>query len=344
MLTIKSKKVIASAIISSSVLIGVGTLTNSMITKQKQIEALEYEREVILSQNESLSNEKNNLVKEVDKLITDVNTLNEREQAHLEKQRELQNKNTELEKHSQSLEGQITTLKNEKNVVDDKNKYLNERVKYFENRNNQLVQENSSMADQLAAVEQQTKMRSLEFEEPKKIAVDIGHQLEGLDTGSKSDLTGKCEDELNAEVAEYLMEKLERAGYQVIDVTPMSANSVSDSLKKRREMSMQNEVDLFVSVHFNSFKDESANGVEVFVPSNASEQLKSISDNILKGFEEDGYNLRGTKDGSKYAVLKTNVENAILVECGFITSKKDMSIYDPEKIAENIFNGIQSGI
>ena len=344
MLTLKCKKVIASAIISSSVLVGAGTITNSMITKQKKIEALEYEKEMMALQNENLTNEKQNLVQEVDKLISDVNMLNEKEKEYIAKNQELQNQKIALEKKSQTLEGQVNTLSNEKNVIEDKNKYLNERVKYFETRNNQLVQENSSMADQLAAVEQQTKARNLTFEEPKKIAVDIGHQLEGMDTGARSEITGKYEDTLNLEVAEFLMEKLERAGYQVIDVTPMSAVSVSDSLKRRREMSMQNEADLFVSIHFNSFKDDSANGVEVFVPSDASEGLKNISNNILKGFEEDGYNLRGTKDGSKYAVLKTNVDNAILVECGFVSSKKDMSIYDPEKIAENIFNGIQSGI
>lgn len=157
------------------------------------------------------------------------------------------------------------------------------------------------------------------------------------DTGASSEY-GK-EDEMTMAVGTELMDLLRNAGYQVVDVLPKKVSSVKDSLQQRIDKANAENVDLFVSVHFNAFKDCNANGVEVFTYDGDSE-LVELGNNILDEFTQYKFKSRGVKNGN-YLVLRDAIVPAVLVECGFLTSETDMARYEPFNMAENIFNAIE---
>lgn len=165
-----------------------------------------------------------------------------------------------------------------------------------------------------------------------KYGIDIGHNCPP-DIGAKG---LKQEDNLTMEVGTKVISKLRSLGHQVIDCKPVRAGSVGDSLRQRCGIANSNNVDTFVSIHFNSFNGE-ANGTEVFA---ASDTGRSIAKRVLDQIVKLGYFNRGVKDGSHlYVVSNTNMP-AILVENCFCDVKKDMDRYNAEDLANAIVKGL----
>ncbi|MCC5655617.1 N-acetylmuramoyl-L-alanine amidase [Nostoc sp. XA010] len=164
-----------------------------------------------------------------------------------------------------------------------------------------------------------------------KFGIDIGHNCPP-DTGA----TGiKQEDALTKAVGTQLIQKLKAAGHIAIDCTPTSASSVTDSLRQRTNKANANNVNLYVSIHFNKF-NAIANGTEVFAISNASQ---GIAQSVLKEIVKLGFHSRGVKN-TGFFVIKNTQMPAILIECCFCDSKTDMDRFDAEKMAEAIKDGL----
>jgi N-acetylmuramoyl-L-alanine amidase len=164
-----------------------------------------------------------------------------------------------------------------------------------------------------------------------KFGIDIGHNCPP-DTGA---VGIKKEDDLTKAVGTKLMQKLSAAGHSVINCTPTTATSVSDSLRQRVNKANANSVDVFVSIHFNAFNGQ-ANGTEVFAISNTSQAIaKSVLNEIIKL----GFRNKGVKN-TPFFVIKNTQMPAILVECCFCDSRTDMDLFDAEKMAEAIKDGL----
>ncbi|MFW9258446.1 N-acetylmuramoyl-L-alanine amidase [Nostoc sp. CALU 546] len=165
-----------------------------------------------------------------------------------------------------------------------------------------------------------------------KFGIDIGHNCPPHDTGA----TGiKQEDALTKAVGTLLIQKLKAAGHTVVDCTPTSASSVNDSLRKRVNKANNNNVNVFVSIHFNKFNTK-VNGAEIFATSNTS---KGIAQSVLKEILKLGFNDRKVKNAG-FFVLKNTQMPAILIECCFCDAKVDMDRFDAEKMAEAIKDGL----
>ncbi|MBW4595296.1 MAG: N-acetylmuramoyl-L-alanine amidase [Brasilonema angustatum HA4187-MV1] len=165
-----------------------------------------------------------------------------------------------------------------------------------------------------------------------KIGIDIGHNCPP-DTGCKGI---KCEDDLNLNVGNKVIEKLKTLGHQVVPCQPTNADTVKASLTKRCATANAANVDIFVSIHFNCFNGQ-ANGTEVYAMSEVGKKIaKSVLDEIIKL----GFNNRGIKDGSKLFVLKNTIMPAILIEGCFVDSQKDMKLYNEEAMANAIVQGL----
>ena len=130
-------------------------------------------------------------------------------------------------------------------------------------------------------------------------------------------------------------QKLKKLGHKVVIC---SCDKEKDGNKHlHRIVSVANahkDADLFVSVHMNAFAKESANGVETFSYSKSGkghDYATKVQNELVKL----GYTNRGKKEAGFY-VLRHTAAPAILVECGFITSKKDVSIHNPVKISDAI--------
>ncbi|MBW4613138.1 MAG: N-acetylmuramoyl-L-alanine amidase [Desmonostoc vinosum HA7617-LM4] len=165
-----------------------------------------------------------------------------------------------------------------------------------------------------------------------KFGIDIGHNCPP-DTGARGI---KFEDNLTLDVGNRVISKLRALGNEVITCKPDGAGSVRDSLSKRCSRANASGVDVFVSIHFNAFNGQ-ANGTEVFATSDRGRKIaKPVLDEIIKL----GFFNRGVKSGSHLYVLKNTDMPAILIECCFIDSKKDMNLFNAEAMANAIIKGL----
>ncbi|MBC8061847.1 MAG: LysM peptidoglycan-binding domain-containing protein, partial [Clostridiaceae bacterium] len=65
-----------------------------------------------------------------------------------------------------------------------------------------------------------------------------------------------------------------------------------------------------------------------------------VANIILPEIVKLGFKNRGVKDGSRLFVINRTKMPAILIECAFCDSPKDMGNYDTDKMAEAIFMGV----
>ncbi len=166
-----------------------------------------------------------------------------------------------------------------------------------------------------------------------KIAIDCGHTLSGADYGA---VGIKAESVLTREVGTRVINKLKALGNSVINCTMDTCNTLGESLGYRVNKANVNNVDLFVSIHFNCFNGQ-AHGTEVFTW--GGEQLPEAT-RVLNNLVGLGYANRGIKDGSNLFVIRNTKAKAMLIECCFCDNKNDMDKYDAEKIANAIVEGI----
>ncbi|BDI17705.1 N-acetylmuramoyl-L-alanine amidase [Nostoc cf. commune SO-36] len=165
-----------------------------------------------------------------------------------------------------------------------------------------------------------------------KFGIDSGHNCPP-DTGARGI---KVEDNLTLDVGNRVIAKLRALGNEVVVCKPSSASTVRDSLSKRCSTANASRVDIFVSIHFNAFNRQ-ANGTEVFATSDTGRKIaKPVLDEIIKL----GFFNRGVKSGSHLYVLKNTDMPAILIECCFIDSQKDMNLFNPETMANAIVKGL----
>ncbi|MBW4428162.1 MAG: N-acetylmuramoyl-L-alanine amidase [Nostoc desertorum CM1-VF14] len=165
-----------------------------------------------------------------------------------------------------------------------------------------------------------------------KFGIDSGHNCPP-DTGARGI---KVEDNLTLDVGNRVISKLRALGHEVVVCKPSSARTVTESLSKRCSTANAARVNVFVSIHFNAFNRQ-ANGTEVFA---TSENGRKIAKPVLDEIVKLGFFNRGVKSGSHLYVLKNTDMPAILVECCFIDSQKDINLFNPETMANAIVKGL----
>lgn len=171
-----------------------------------------------------------------------------------------------------------------------------------------------------------------------KIAIDMGH-YSSAERGAAAIGDEKA---MVRDVGAKLIKRLEKSGYDVLLVSPEHAASTSESLKKRVEAANSWNADLLASIHMNA---GGGNGCEVWI---GSEKGRYVAEKVVRSIAELGFRDRGVKlqgrDGKGLYVLRHTRMTAILVEGCFVDSKRDMSLYDPERMAFAIWRGIVSGL
>ncbi|GAB4173536.1 MAG: N-acetylmuramoyl-L-alanine amidase [Coleofasciculaceae cyanobacterium] len=165
-----------------------------------------------------------------------------------------------------------------------------------------------------------------------KYGIDIGHNCPP-DIGARGI---RQEDNLTMEVGTRVISKLKSLGHQVVDCKPRRASSVGNSLQQRCNIANSNRVDIYVSIHFNSFNRQ-ANGTEVFA---TSDRGRRIALPVLNNIVKLGYANRGVKNGSHLYVLQYTNMPAILVECCFCDAQQDMNRYNADNLADAIVRGL----
>lgn len=136
---------------------------------------------------------------------------------------------------------------------------------------------------------------------------------------------------------------LEKYGHTVIDCNS-NATTANAELSEGVNKANSNNVDLFISLHMNSFNGE-ANGTEVLV-SSASSKAYPYAKKLVDNFAELGFFNRGVKYEKLFEMNRCKAPNIISEIC-FCDSKKDIDIYNKysfEQLAYVLCNAIDSNI
>lgn len=149
---------------------------------------------------------------------------------------------------------------------------------------------------------------------------DYGHG--GVDGGAVNG--PRCEKDDVKRLGDKVIKLLIDNGEKVILTRP---NDETVSLGNRWKLANNHKVDYFVSLHRNSVKDVTANGLETYCyyGSKKGKDLAILVNNSILD-KVDFYN-RGQKEAG-FEVLKYSSMVAILVEVGFISNKKDNELFD----------------
>lgn len=169
-----------------------------------------------------------------------------------------------------------------------------------------------------------------------KICIDCGHCLSGADTGAVGN--GFKEQDKDREVGRALKKYLEQKGHSVVMTNvDGGCTSVNQSLQKRVNVANASKADFFISLHLDA-ASPSASGTSPFVYSLGG-QAEVYAKRILSKMVGLGFANRGVRVANHYVTRCTNMP-AVLLELCFITSSKDMGIFNADKMGKAIAEAI----
>ncbi len=191
----------------------------------------------------------------------------------------------------------------------------------------------------------------------RRIVIDPGHG--GKDSGARSRQKTN-EKTINMMIAQDLQWMLEDLGYEAY-LTRDRDTYVS--LAERQRRCQQWGGDLFISIHCNSAKDKSANGIETFVvpPEGTPKTGDYKPSTRTPGNEYDKFNTRLAYEVHRYVIAATGAHDrgvkrarfyvlkkascpTILVESGFLSNADEQSQLVDPRYRHDIAEAIASGI
>lgn len=175
-----------------------------------------------------------------------------------------------------------------------------------------------------------------------KISVHAGHNPDGkIACGAVGIIRESTE---ARKVAKYVVKYLRQAGHTVYNDTVNDGKNQSDVLNKIVAKVKSHNVDLAISLHFNSGAGDlkgngNTTGTEVLVYA-LNQKPKAVASNVSKEIAKLGFANRGVKERKDLYVLNSIKEPAMLVECCFVDDKDDVKLYNAKKMAQAIVLGI----
>ena len=117
-----------------------------------------------------------------------------------------------------------------------------------------------------------------------------------------------------------------------------------EDLKARTALVNKEKPDLVVSIHQNSYHEESVSGAQVFYYTD-SEQSKRAAELIQEALQEmDPENTKQAKGNNTYYILKKTEVPVVITECGFLSNYEEADkLADGEyqqELAEAVVKGI----
>ncbi len=178
-----------------------------------------------------------------------------------------------------------------------------------------------------------------------KINVHAGHNPSGKIACGASDLLDESKE--NRKITKELIKNLKKGGATVYDCTVDNGKNQSDVLKKIVVKCNAHGVDLDVSIHLNSGRndkkgDGSVGGFEIIAYS-WNKEKKAIANRCCKAMEKLGFRNRGLKTSTSLYYLKKTKADALLFEICFVDDKDDYKLYKKvgyKKIAKVLADAI----
>ncbi len=169
-----------------------------------------------------------------------------------------------------------------------------------------------------------------------KIAVHAGHNPDGkIACGAVGFIK---ESTAARQITEHLKAMLS-CECSCVDVTVNDGKNQNDILNRLNSRVNSEHCDLSLSIHLNAAATVTANGVEVWYWQGNAVMLR-LANTIAGSISELGYLNRGSKPTRSLSVIRNTNCPALLLECGFVTSKKDCEIFNPYEIAKKIVKAL----
>ncbi|MBO1514808.1 SH3 domain-containing protein [Metabacillus bambusae] len=181
-----------------------------------------------------------------------------------------------------------------------------------------------------------TKPGSEQYVKNKTIVIDPGHG--GQDSGAVG-TRGTLEKNLTLTTAKLVYDKLKSAG---ANVYLTRSNDTYISLNSRVRTSHYRNAKAFISLHYDSTTDRSANGTTAYYYSSLKDaQLASKMNSEL--VKQSNLRNRGIKYGN-FHVLRENNVPATLLELGFLSNRTEELTVNTSSYQEHVSQGIYNGL
>lgn len=183
------------------------------------------------------------------------------------------------------------------------------------------------------------------------VVLDAGH---GSSDSGKVGINGVLEKDINLSISKKTKKYLEKKGIRVVMTRDKDESLAEGENGNRKVQDMKARVkrindtkpDLAVSIHQNSYHEESIHGAQVFYyeHSESGEKDARILQEALLAVDPD--NTRQVRANTTYYLLKRTEVPILIVECGFLSNQEEaekLASEDYQKeIAKAIANGIES--
>lgn len=194
---------------------------------------------------------------------------------------------------------------------------------------------------------------SQNLQEKKKlgtIVLDAGH---GGADGGKVGINQALEKDINLSLTKILKGILEEKGFQVIMTRETdenlgdadASNKKMEDLNCRIEIIEQADPLMVVSIHQNSYTQEGVSGAQVFYfkgSENGKNLAQCIQSSILKNVEMEKQ--REIKENDNYYLLKNTGKTMVIVECGFLSNRREADLLIQPQYQQKMANAIAEGI
>lgn len=184
----------------------------------------------------------------------------------------------------------------------------------------------------------------------KVIVIDAGHG--GADPGMVG-IGGLEEKGINLAVSMKLKESLENQGFTVVMTRTEDQGLYQEGTRNKKVQDMQKRIEIMekakpllaVSIHQNSYTEESVKGPQVFYyESSAEGQKLAVSIQNALNTELSVERPRKEKGNTSYFLLKKSPCVLNIVECGFLTNEKEAKLLQTEEYQQKIVEAVTKGI
>lgn len=206
------------------------------------------------------------------------------------------------------------------------------------------------------SVEESSSEESLQLEKDDTLAeytvvLDAGH---GASDSGKVGGNGAYEKDINLSIVLLLRQELEAKGAKVVLTresdeplyTSSDSNKKMADMKKRIAIITESKADIAVSIHQNSYPDESVKGPQVFYYTASTEGEKlavAIQDSFSLAVGEEN-NRRLAKANSEYYLLLHTPCVCVIAECGFLSNYEEAEILITKEYQEKMAKAVAQGI
>lgn len=181
------------------------------------------------------------------------------------------------------------------------------------------------------------------------VVVDAGHG--GSDPG-KVGINQALEKDVNLQIAEKLKAFLEAEDIRVVMTRETDGGLYDKNVSNKKVQDMKRRIAiieeadpvLVVSIHQNSYQQESVKGAQVFYYA-ASERSRMLASMIQKEFQVlQPDNRRLEKGNDSYYLLKKTAKPIVIAECGFLSNAEEAEKLVTQEYQERVAWRIHMGI